>query len=106
MVLEPDDLEHVRKAKPVPTSSADLSVLFSEMKTQLSERNRQILVLMEQDLGPQEIAKAFEISYSAAAKAIQRARERMEAILSENGHQREEENETMSRLRTFSLKIW
>jgi RNA polymerase sigma factor (sigma-70 family) len=106
VILEPDDIEHVRKARPTPASSADLSVLFSEIKAQLSERDRQILVLMEQDLGPQEIAKAFEISYSAAAKAIQRARERMAAILAENGSQQDEENETMSRPRLFSLKIW
>lgn len=106
VMLEPGELEHVRGAKPAAASSVDLSVLFSEIETRLSDRDRQILVLLEQDLGPREIAKALEISYSAAAKAIQRARERMEAILSENGYQREEGNETMSRLRTFSFKIW
>ena len=63
VMLEPDDLEQVRKAEPVPATSPDLNVLFAEMKAQLSERDRQILVLLEQDLGPQEIAKAFEISY-------------------------------------------
>ena len=106
VMLEPDDLEHVRKAEPVPTYSADLSVLFSEIKTRLSERDRQILVLLEQDLGPAEIAKTFEISYSAAAKAIQRARERMTAILSITGNDGREEDETMSRPRAFGLKIW
>ena len=59
-----------------------MNVLFSQIKSRLSERDRQILVLLEQDLGAQEIAKAFKISYSAAGKAIQRARERMAAILS------------------------
>jgi DNA-directed RNA polymerase specialized sigma24 family protein len=106
VMLEPDDLEHVRKAEPVPSYSVDLSVLFSEIKTRLSERDRQILVLLEQDLGPAEIAKTFEISYSAAAKAIQRARERMTAILSATGNDGREEDETMSRPRAFGLKIW
>ena len=106
VMLDPDDLEQVIKAEPVPATSPDLSVLFAEMKAQLSERDRQILVLLEQDLGPQEIAKAFEISYSAAAKAIQRARDRMAAILSESGKQKGEENRTMNRARAVGFKIW
>jgi DNA-directed RNA polymerase specialized sigma24 family protein len=106
VMLEPDDLEQVRKAEPVPATSPDLSVLFAQMKAQLSERDRQILVLLEQDLGPQEIAKAFEISYSAAAKAIQRARDRMASILSETGNQKGEDNGTMTRPRAFGFKIW
>jgi DNA-directed RNA polymerase specialized sigma24 family protein len=106
VMLEPDDLEQVRKAEPVSTTSPDLSVLFAEMKAQLSERDRQILVLLEQDLGPQEIAKAFEISYSAAAKAIQRARDRLATILSETSNQKGEDNGTMPRPRSFGLKIW
>ena len=106
IMLDPDDLEQVMQAEPVPTTSPDLNVLFAEMKAQLSERDRQVLVLLEQDLGPQEIAKAFEISYFAAAKAIQRARDRMAAILSETGNQKGEENRTMNRPRAVGFKIW
>ena len=106
VMLEPDDLEQVIQAEPVPATSPDLNVLFAEMKAQLSERDRQVLVLLEQDLGPQEIAKAFEISYFAAAKAIQRARDRMAAILSGTGNQKGEENGTMNRPRAVGFKIW
>ena len=106
IMLDPDDLEQVMQAEPVPTTSPDLNVLFAEMKAQLSERDRQVLVLLEQDLGPQEIAKAFEISYFAAAKAIQRARDRMAAILSETRNQKGEDDETMTRPRAVGLKIW
>ena len=106
IMLDPDDLEQVMQAEPVPTTSPDLNVLFAEMKAQLSERDRQVLVLLEQDLGPQEIAKAFEISYFAAAKAIQRARDRMAAILSETGNRKGEENGTMNRPRAVGFKIW
>jgi DNA-directed RNA polymerase specialized sigma24 family protein len=106
IMLDPDDLEQVMQAEPVPTTSPDLNVLFAEMKAQLSERDRQVLVLLEQDLGPQEIAKAFEISYFAAAKAIQRARDRMAAILSETGNQKGEDNGTMTRPRAVGFKIW
>jgi DNA-directed RNA polymerase specialized sigma24 family protein len=106
VMLDPEDLEQVIKAEPVPATSPDLSVLFAEMKAQLSERDRQILVLLEQDLGPREIAKAFDISYSAAAKAIQRARDRMASILSETGNQKGEENGTITRPRAVGFKIW
>jgi DNA-directed RNA polymerase specialized sigma24 family protein len=106
VILEPEDLEQVIQAEPVPATSPDLNVLFAEIKAQLSERDRQVLVLLEQDLGPQEIAKAFEISYFAAAKAIQRARDRMAAILSETGNQKREENGTMNRPRAVGFKIW
>jgi len=106
VMLEPEDLEQVIQAEPVPATSPDLNVLFAEIKAQLSERDRQVLVLLEQDLGPQEIAKAFEISYFAAAKAIQRARDRMATILSETGNQRGEQNGTMTRPRAVGFKIW
>jgi DNA-directed RNA polymerase specialized sigma24 family protein len=106
VMLDPEDLEQVIKAEPVPATSPDLSVLFAQMKVQLSERDRQILVLLEQDLGPQEIAKAFDMSYSAAAKAIQRARDRMAVILSETRNQKGEENGTMPRRRAVGFKIW
>ena len=106
IIVDPDELDRVRGAKPGAVSSADLGVLFSEIKARLSERDQQILALLEQDLGPQEIAKVFEISYSAAGKAIQRARERMAAILSANENQRDEEDDAVSRARAISLKIW
>ena len=106
VMLEPEDLEQVTQAEPVPVTSPDLNVLFAEIKAQLSERDRHVLVLLEQDLGPQEIAKAFEISYFAAAKAIQRARDRMAAILCETGNQKGEENGTITRPRAVGFKIW
>lgn len=106
VLMDPAEFEDLPDDKPQSISAAELNLLFSEIKTRLSERDRQILVLLEQDLGPAEIAKMFEISYSAAAKAIQRARERMTAILSATGNDRREEDETMSRPRAFGLKIW
>lgn len=105
ILMDPAQVEALPDDEPKFISAAELN-LFSEIKTQLSERDRQVLVLLEQDLGPQEIAKAFEISYFAAAKAIQRARDRMAAILSETGSQKGEENRTMNRPRAVGFKIW
>ena len=106
ILMDPAEVEDLIGDKPKSTSVADLNVLFSEIKARLSERDRQILALLEQDLGPQEIAKAFEISYSAAGKAIQRARERMAAILSVTENQGKEKNEAVSRPRAIGFKIW
>lgn len=58
------------------------TALFDQLKTKLSERDRHILVLLQQDItSPASVAVALGISYAAAAKAIQRARERISAIL-------------------------
>jgi DNA-directed RNA polymerase specialized sigma24 family protein len=58
------------------------AVLFDQLRTKLSERDRHILVLLLQGLtSPASVAEALGVSYAAAAKAIQRARERIAAIL-------------------------
>lgn len=57
-------------------------VLFGELRNQLSERDRRIFILLQQDItSPQSIGSALGISYSAAGKAVQRLRERLQAIL-------------------------
>jgi RNA polymerase sigma factor (sigma-70 family) len=57
-------------------------LLFAQIRSQLSERDREICILLEQDVSsPGEIAKALQISYAAAAKALQRARERIASIV-------------------------
>jgi hypothetical protein len=58
------------------------SVLFDQLKTKLSERDRHILVLLQQDItSPASVAAALGVSYAAGAKAIQRVKERIAAIL-------------------------
>jgi len=57
-------------------------LLFAQIRRQLNERDREICILLEQDVGsPGEIAKVLQISYAAAAKALQRARKRMASIV-------------------------
>ena len=73
-------------------------VLFRELRSQLSERDRQIFILLQQDVtSPQGIASSLGISYSAAAKAVQRLRERLQAILnsrptSQSGKEHDEDD--------------
>ena len=58
------------------------AVLFDQLKTKLSERDRHILVLLQQDMtSPASVAAALGVSYAAAAKAIQRVKERLAALL-------------------------
>jgi DNA-directed RNA polymerase specialized sigma24 family protein len=50
-------------------------LLFAQIRRQLSERDREICILLEQDVSsPGEIAKVLQISFAAAAKALQRVR--------------------------------
>ena len=58
----------------------DQSLFFDQLKASLSERERYILVLLLRgETSPNVTAQAFGISYSAAAKAIQRVKERVAA---------------------------
>jgi DNA-directed RNA polymerase specialized sigma24 family protein len=58
------------------------SALLEQLRMKLGDRDRQILILLLQDItSPRDVAEALNINYNAAAKAIQRAKERMAAIL-------------------------
>lgn len=58
------------------------TVLFDQLKTKLSDRDRHILVLLQQDItSPASVAAALGVSYAAGAKAIQRVKERISTIL-------------------------
>jgi DNA-directed RNA polymerase specialized sigma24 family protein len=57
------------------------AVLFEQLRAKLSERDRQILMLLLQDItSPKDVAAALGVKYDAAAKAIQRVKERLAAI--------------------------
>lgn len=57
-------------------------ILFQEVSSKLNERDRNILGLLDQGFtSPTSVANALGISYNAAAKAIQRTKERTRAIL-------------------------
>jgi hypothetical protein len=60
----------------------DRAILFEQLKSKLNDRDRQILVLLQQDkTSPASVAAALGVSYAAAAKAIQRVKDRLAAIL-------------------------
>ena len=68
------------------------AVLFEQLSTKLSERDRLILVLLLQDVtSPANVAAALGVSYSAAAKAIQRVKDRISTMLMDKAPERESE---------------
>ena len=57
-------------------------VLFRELQAQLSQRDQRIFILLQQEVtSPSTIASSLGISYNAAAKAVQRVKERLHTIL-------------------------
>ncbi len=103
--MDPEEVEHLTGEKSKSTSAADLNVLFSQIKARLSDRDRQILVLLEQDLGPKEIAKAFNIFDMASVQPIQHARERMAVILSGTGSESNEDDKKCHDPEHLALKF-
>lgn len=77
-----EDLESEAGGELQSVRNVELRVLIAELREQLSERDRRIFILLQQDItSPQSIGSTLGISYSAAGKAIQRVRERLRAML-------------------------
>jgi len=76
------DLERIGGLGRSFQNAADRKILFEQLKATLNERDRYILVLLLQDnTSPATIADALGTTYPAAAKAIQRVKERIAATL-------------------------
>jgi hypothetical protein len=76
------ELEQWVGIDPKAQITMERTVLFEQLETKLNERDRQILVLLLQDItSPRDVAAALGTNYAEAAKAIQRVKERIAAIL-------------------------
>jgi RNA polymerase sigma factor (sigma-70 family) len=76
------ELELWLGARQSAQAAIDRTILFEQLRMKLNERDRHILVLLQQDIrSPADVAEALGISYTAAAKAIQRVKERISIIL-------------------------
>jgi DNA-directed RNA polymerase specialized sigma24 family protein len=77
------DLESIGGLSGSFQGAIDRKILFEQLKATLNERDRYILVLLLEDTtSPATVAKALGTSYPAAAKAIQRVKERIASTLS------------------------
>lgn len=104
IVMEREELERVAGGNWRSFTAANLGIWLAEARMQLNERDQQILGLMEQDLGsPRQIARAFDISHSAATKALQRVKARMAALLMSEPTAETSDEETAPRRRQFNF---
>ena len=67
-------------------SHLDRKIFFEQLEASLIDRDRAILVLLLRDKSVNEIATCLETNYAAAAKAIQRVKDRISAASSGNRH--------------------
>ena len=76
------DLERIGGLNGSFEGAVDRKILFEQLKATLNERDRYILVLLlEDNTSPVTVAKALGTTYPAAAKAIQRVKERIASKL-------------------------
>jgi hypothetical protein len=59
----------------------DRAILFDQLKSRLRGRDRSILMLLQSDATPAEVAMTLNLKYEAAIKAIQRVRARVALCL-------------------------
>lgn len=75
------DLERIGGRTGSFQGTIERKILFDQLKEALSQRDRDILVLLLNGKTAQDIAKELETSSPAARKAIQRVKERIGALL-------------------------
>jgi DNA-binding CsgD family transcriptional regulator len=71
------ELDKCARASYSFQGEVDRKILFEQMRSRLSERDRQILLLLQSHAGPADIATELEINYQAAAKAKERVLQRL-----------------------------
>ena len=83
------DLEREGGVSESFATQLDRKILLEQLQTALTDRDRAILVLLLRDKSTAEIATHLATSYAAAAKAIQRVKDRMSAALNGKRHEGE-----------------
>jgi DNA-directed RNA polymerase specialized sigma24 family protein len=85
-------------------TAVNREILFQQLKARLSDRDRHILVLLQRNASPIDVAVSLGINYGAAAKAIQRVRERVAACL--NAAQSKEDSSRQISSTKDLIKKW
>ena len=78
------DLERIGWNSGSFQEPTDRKILFEQLQEALSQRDRDILLMLLNDRSTQDVADQLNTSPPAARKAIQRVKERMGALLSRN----------------------
>lgn len=77
------DMERIGGMSSGFQTAVDRRIMFEQVRNGLPERDRDILVLLLSEHSASEIADELKTNYPAARKAIQRMRERAEALLTQ-----------------------
>lgn len=85
------DLEEVSGLSESFTDQTERKVLFKQILPELSERDRAILVLLLNEQSTTVIAAFLNVNYAAAAKAMQRMKDRVSVVLNGRRHKAEVE---------------
>lgn len=75
------DMERIGGVNRAFQGTVDRRIMFDQLQSALSERDRDILVLILNEHSALEVAEELQTSYPAARKAIQRVKERIGALL-------------------------
>ena len=80
------ELEYISDLSVSFTAEVETKVWFEQISLSLNERDRAILVLLTRDASTAEIATFLNTSYAAAAKAMQRVKDRISAVVNGKRH--------------------
>ena len=75
------DLERIGGSSSSFQGSVDRKILFDQIQNALSDRDRDILLLIRKEKSAKEIAAELKTSPPTARKAMQRVKERIEALV-------------------------
>ena len=85
------DLEEVAGLSESFQDQAEREILFEQILPALSERDRAILVLLLNEQSTAAVAAFLNVNYLAAAKAMQRMKDRVSVVLNGKRHTAEDE---------------
>lgn len=80
------DLEEVAGLSESFTDQTEREVLFGQILRELSERDRAILILLLNEHSTTAVAAFLNTNYAAAAKAMQRMKDRVSVVLNGKRH--------------------
>ena len=80
------DLEQVAGSGESFTDQTEREILFGQILPELNERDRAILILLLNEQSTSAIASFLDVSYAAAAKAMQRMKDRVSVVLNGRRH--------------------
>jgi DNA-binding CsgD family transcriptional regulator len=87
------ELEYIGGVTESSAAEVETKILFEQLSFSLKERDRAILVLLTRGESTAQIAAFLGMNYAAAAKAMQRVKDRISIVVDGNRHKKQPELE-------------